>query len=368
MLFILTRCTRLLHFERGSESIDENSLHKIKKCLDNVPHVEMSWDPDPMLRNAGPAYTSNLIRDAKQELQEQIKTSNSSEATSTMDFVAIDNDSFPQSSHFDLHPSVQEYHKADGNYLGDSVDKASSSLHEQERSLDESDSVICRICEEVVPTSHLEVHSYICAYAEKCDLKCVDLDDRLLKLAEMLEIIIESFNMNVHASYDSPENSRIQIPNPGTLSEGYSPNVSDWRSKGIEGMFEDLHEMDTAFIDDSHLVSNNLRGHLGMKLGQCGPPSSAGSITSGSSTNTPRTGNFDFLWMEHNNPSELEDVQQMIELVDIARCVAGADLSKQGSHEFLLACIEDLQDVLHHSKIKALVVDTFGGRLESLLR
>ncbi|KAG5543219.1 hypothetical protein RHGRI_016093 [Rhododendron griersonianum] len=368
MLFILTRCTRLLHFERGSESIDENSLHKIKECLDSVPYVEMSWDPDPLLPNAGSAYTSNLIRDAKHELQGQIKTSNSSEATSTMDFMAINNDSFPQSSHFDLLRSVQEYHKADGNYLGDSVDKAGSSLHEQERNLGGSESVICRICEEVVPTSHLEAHSYICAYAEKCDLKCVDLDDRLLKLAEMLELIIDSFNMTFHASFDSPESSRIQIPNPGTLPEGYSPNVSEWRSKSMEGMFEDLHEMDTAFIEDSHHIINNLRGHLGMKLGQCGPPSSAGSITSGSSTNTPRAGNFDFLWMEHNNPSELEDVQQMRELVDIARCVAGTDLSEQGSHEFLLACIEDLRDVLHHSKIKALVVDTFGGRIENLLR
>lgn len=311
MLFILTRCTRLLHFERGSESIDENSLHKIKECLDSVPYVEMSWDPDPLLPNAGSAYTSNLIRDAKHELQGQIKTSNSSEATSTMDFIAINNDSFPQSSHFDLLRSVQEYHKADGNYLGDSVDKAGSSLHEQERNLGGSESVICRICEEVVPTSHLEAHSYICAYAEKCDLKCVDLDDRLLKLAEMLELIIDSFNMTFHASFDSPESSRIQIPNPGTLPEGYSPNVSEWRSKSMEGMFEDLHEMDTAFIEDSHHIINNLRGHLGMKLGQCGPPSSAGSITSGSSTNTPRAGNFDYLWMEHNNPSELEDVQQV---------------------------------------------------------
>ncbi|KAH7847099.1 hypothetical protein Vadar_021878 [Vaccinium darrowii] len=39
---------------------------------------------------------------------------------------------------------------------------------------------------------------------------------------------------------------------------------------------------------------------------------------------------------------------EMTELVDIACCVAGTDLSKQGSREFLLACIEDLQNVLHH--------------------
>lgn len=59
---------------------------------------------------------------------------------------------------------------------------------------------------------------------------------------------------------------------------------------------------------------------------------------------------------------------QMTDLVDIARCVAGTDLSEEGSHEFLLACMQDLQDVLRHSKYKALLVDTFGGRIENLLR
>lgn len=58
---------------------------------------------------------------------------------------------------------------------------------------------------------------------------------------------------------------------------------------------------------------------------------------------------------------------QMIELADIARCVADTDFSKEGS-EFLLACMHDLQDVLQHSKLKALVIDTFGSRIEKLLR
>ncbi|XP_057469292.1 probable serine/threonine protein kinase IRE4 isoform X1 [Actinidia eriantha] len=381
MLFILTRCTRLLHFERGTP-IDEKCLHKLKRCLDGVPSVEMSWDPDPVLTDYGPAFASNLMTDDKHELQEQNKVSNLPEATSCRsefpaddrnmtsrnDFMVIDRNSLSQTSQFDELSTVQEYDQINGNHLGDPVDKGSHSLHEQERSLDGSDSVLCRICEEVVPTSHLESHSYICAYAEKCDMNCLDLDERLLKLAEMLEQVIESFNLSTHASYDSPERSRIQIANPATLSEGYSPEVSEWRSKAVEGMFEDLHEMDTACIDDSYIATTNLKGHLGMKLSHCAPLSSAGSITSGSSANTPRTGNFDFLWLEYDNPSEIENVQLMTELVDIARCVASTDISKEGSYEFLLACMEDLQDVLHQSKIRALVIDTFGGRIESLLR
>lgn len=58
------------------------------------------------------------------------------------------------------------------------------------------DSVICRICEEEVTLSHLEPHSYICAYADKCEINCLDVDERLLKLEEILEQIIDSRSSN----------------------------------------------------------------------------------------------------------------------------------------------------------------------------
>lgn len=59
---------------------------------------------------------------------------------------------------------------------------------------------------------------------------------------------------------------------------------------------------------------------------------------------------------------------QINDLVDIARCGAEIDLSEDGSHEFLIACMHDLQDLFQHSKYAALLVDTFGGRIENLLR
>ncbi|KAL8089412.1 hypothetical protein AgCh_039023 [Apium graveolens] len=42
-----------------------------------------------------------------------------------------------------------------------------------------------------------------------------------------------------------------------------------------------------------------------------GPPFFAERMTSTSSTNTPRSGSFDFSWIEHDNPSGLEDLQQV---------------------------------------------------------
>lgn len=60
-------------------------------------------------------------------------------------------------------------------------------------------------------------------------------------------------------------------------------------------------------------------------------------------------------------------ILQMMDLSDIARCGASTDLSKEGSCDYLLACMQDIQAVLKQSKLKALVIDTFGGRIEKLL-
>lgn len=263
MLFILTRCTRLLHFEKQSEHIDEISLLKLKECLEKIPSCEMSW-----LLHLG------IIESNSDDI------ANKFEAEQKFDDVQND-----------VLPTIQPSHELE-NYSGN------------------DDLVICRICEEYVPTSHLESHSYICAYAEKCDINGIDVNESLLALAEILDQIIDSCTPSVHTADDSPQTSQMQISNSIVTLDNCSPKISEWRNKGVEGMFEDLHEMDTACIEDSTPVTFlNLKGFPGVKS-QYGPPSSTGSMTSASSTNTPRA-NFDFFWLEHNNPSELEDVQQV---------------------------------------------------------
>lgn len=320
MLFILTRCTRLLMFQKESEPIAEKSLHKFKKCLESVPAVETSWVPNPSITGSDSNYALYQKGDAKHKLPRQNKistvletshysSSDTADHTSRKNFV-IEQNLPPQKSELYSLSEEQQCHVVDGKIL--EVNNSScGSLHEQEQSLDGSDSVICRICEEVVPISHLESHSYICAYADKCELNCLDVDERLLKLAEILEQIAESCNSSSHPTIGSPENSRTQTANSTIPYDGYSPKISEWRNKGVEGMFEDIHEMDTAFIDDSHLGSLNFRGLLGMKLSSFGASSSTGSMTSVSSTNTPKAAHFDPFWLERNNPSELEDVQQV---------------------------------------------------------
>ncbi|ESQ30953.1 hypothetical protein EUTSA_v10011200mg [Eutrema salsugineum] len=369
LLFILTHCTRVVMFQRENEPIDESSFRKFKECLESIPALETNWVSTSRVDDSASAYSKYQRNEAGKKFKRRDKES--LEPEKSFGFGIVDDHSnnaaregyaapkqeFPsQKPHCDSKVVEQRF------YLSDEYqDKMSN---ESGKDLGGSDSVICRICEEEVSLSHLEPHSYICAYADKCEINCLDVDERLLKLEEILEQIIDSRSLNSFTQAGGLENPVLQ--KSGVASEGCSPKVNEWRNKGVEGMFEDLHEMDTAFIDESYTYPINLKSHVGAKFCHHGTSSSTGSITSVSSTNTPRTSHFDSYWLERHSP-EQEDLQLMMDLSDIARCGASTDLSKEGSCDNLLACMQDIQAVLKQSKLKALVIDTFGGRIEKLL-
>lgn len=43
MLYILTRCNRLLQLHKDGGEMNVNSLEKFRRCLESVPNVEMKW-------------------------------------------------------------------------------------------------------------------------------------------------------------------------------------------------------------------------------------------------------------------------------------------------------------------------------------
>ncbi|KAL3640836.1 hypothetical protein CASFOL_015804 [Castilleja foliolosa] len=361
MLFILTRCTRLLHFEKDSGPVNEQSLDKLRECLERIPSVDMNWVVNKGFADSDTGLVTKQ-GDAKEKLHLDEIVSRSEEPGTEIreNHISVDQKR-SQSSLTDLSDAVQ-FDKVDDMFQMESMNR------EKENNADDSNLVICRICEEFVPAIHLEPHSYICAFADKCVSKNQDVNERLLELAELLEHLLELRNSSNHETYINPEVLRTRPSNSTLTAENHSPKCSECRSKGMDGMLEDLHEMDTACIDDSHLANLvSLKSHLLTKVNQYGSPSSNGSMTSTSSTNSPRA-NIDIFWLDQNNLSEQEDMQQMYDLADIARCVARTDLSEEGSSEFLLACMHDLKEILQHSKYSALLVDTFGGRIENLLR
>lgn len=58
----------------------------------------------------------------------------------------------------------------------------------------------------------------------------------------------------------------------------------------------------------------------------------------------------------------------MNELADIARCAGNTPLDDSRSLPYLLTCLEDLKVVTDRRKFDALTVETFGARIEKLIR
>ncbi|XP_020105380.1 probable serine/threonine protein kinase IRE4 isoform X3 [Ananas comosus] len=341
MLYILTRCNRLLQLHKDGGEMNVNSLEKFRRCLESVPNVEMKWVDS----SANAEIGLNNIAERPDLYRHEIKEQTETPICSTGRFENFSS------------PWTQKIQYT--TYL----------FHDQEGYHEGLDMVICRICEENVPASHLESHSYICAYAEKCVSEGLDVDEQLVKIADLLEQIVESYNTILGELCSSPENSRVQNASLTLEYEGQLPKAQEWHTKGAEGMFEDLHQMDTAYLDDSHIAcTNSIKSLAAIKLGELNLTCTSGSLTPASSINTPNAGHFDLFWLEHSNPSQHEDVNQMNELADLARRIAHTDCAIEGAAGCLDIWLHILLQILRQEKLKALVVDTFGGRIMKLLK
>jgi serine/threonine protein kinase len=264
----------------------------------------------------------------------------------------------PKESSIQSSVSSKHQHRISWGYWGD-----------QQNLAEETYAMICRICEEEVPTSHLEEHLRICTIADRCDLKGLSVDERLRRISETLEKIMELYTPKSSQAMGggSPDVGKACNMSVTEESEGPSPKLSDWSRRGSEDMLDYLPEIDG--MDESRgLATMSCKTRFGPKSEQGMATSSAGSMTPRSPLTTPRTCQIDMLLAEKTSFCEYEDLPQINELVDIARCVATANSNDERALEYLVSCLEDLRDVLQHCKAEALTVDTFGRRIERLLR
>ncbi|KAL9170044.1 hypothetical protein ABFS82_04G118100 [Erythranthe guttata] len=258
-------------------------------------------------------------------------------------------------------PIPKHQHKVSWGYWGD------------QPGVEES-SIICRICEEEVPTLHVEDHSRICAIADRCDQKGIRVNDRLLQIADTLEKLMESFSggKDLQNAAVSPDGgAKVSNSSLTEESELVSPKFSDWSRRGSEDMLDCFAEVDnnnTPMDDMKVLPSISCRTRFGPKSDQGMTTSSAGSMTPRSPLMTPRTSPIDLLLSGKGAFSEHGDLPQMSELADIARCVANTPLDDDRSLQYLLSCLEDLKVVIDRRKFDSLTVDTFGARIEKLIR
>ncbi|CAI9294397.1 unnamed protein product [Lactuca saligna] len=150
-----------------------------------------------------------------------------------------------------------------------------------------------------------------------------------------------------------------------------SPKLSDWSGRGSEDMldcFPDRGDKSVSMDDLKAHPSMSCRTRFGPKFNQGMTTSSAGSMTPRSPLMTPKTSQIDMLLAGKGVYYEHHDLPQMNELADIARCDGNTPLDDDRSLSYLLTCLDDLRVVTDRRKFDALIVETFGARIEKLIR
>uniref|UniRef100_A0A804N4J4 non-specific serine/threonine protein kinase n=1 Tax=Zea mays TaxID=4577 RepID=A0A804N4J4_MAIZE len=181
--------------------------------------------------------------------------------------------------------------------------------------------MICRICDFEIPMACAEGHFVVCTLADRCDAKGHSADQRLLRVAEVLDRVLACF---------------------GPLGGGRASTSSESDSNAAD--HEALSHLLT--VPSTELFSE----------GALTPAS--GSLPQ-SPLLTPRTSHAESQLTKHRAFADLESSQQIESLVAIARGVEGVKSSEYNSLEDLSSYLEDLNAVIDTRKI-----DDTGGAAE----
>ncbi|XP_057758496.1 probable serine/threonine protein kinase IREH1 [Arachis stenosperma] len=423
MLFILTRCTRLLQFHKESGLAEDEHVFNLRQS--RVLHSAEKAVPPGLARDVKSSSAAKASKSStKKAYSQEQRTLNWKKGVTQSENLSLPADDDP-SKHFEppsgrdrmasckkfpsptgkspkeadqlkehgygkVEPpktSSSKRFSSDGDLSSaklpellpakDSQDHASKHHHkvswgywgDQQNNSEES-SIICRICEEEVATSHVEDHSRICLVADRCDQKGLSVNERLVRIAETLEKMESCTQKDTQQIVGSPDVAKVSNSSMTEESDVVSPKLSDWSRRGSEDMLDCFPEDDNSvFMDDlKGLPLMSCKTRFGPKSEQGMTTSSAGSMTPRSPLMTPRTSQIEMLLAGKGAYSEHDDLPQMNELADIARCVANAPLDDDRSTSYLLSCLDDLRVVVDRRKFDALTVETFGTRIEKLIR
>lgn len=190
-------------------------------------------------------------------------------------------------------------------------------------------SMICRICEVEIPVVHVEEHSRICTIADRCDLKGLTVNERLERVAETLEKIMDSWTpKSTPRSNDSPRAS-LEVARMSTSSthddlNEMSPKQNSLPCQCSEDMIDRVPYVDNAFSLDNLNVLPEMSCDKNSTLTTPdigAQTSSAGSLTPRSPLLTPRTSQIELLLSGHRTMTELQNPQQVCYCVDLLPCM-----------------------------------------------
>ncbi|KAK4489445.1 hypothetical protein RD792_005254, partial [Penstemon davidsonii] len=398
LLFILSRCTRLVQFQKESGYEEDHVLasHQLS---------DLGVYPERVLGESVGGKESLEIPTYKLYEQDKSNLSNNqdhiTEEVNTAKSVASSTGSFRMSSWKKL-PSAAEKNRKDHDSLEtSSIDKSDNLKHKgeidgvrstctpvcqaehgEEKSrrvtwgvwdqhhLTYEDSLICRICEVEIPTFHVEQHSRICTIADRCDLKGLTVNERLQRVADTLEKILESWTpKGSDTGIGSPDVARVSASNlPEELDE-LTPKGSSLSGQCSGVMLNCVSEADNSFlVDELHNSLNASRELHDLTHDRDMRASSAGSLTPRSPLATPRMTHIEILMSGRRTISEFENYHQIHKLLEIARSVVNINGNDYSTLEDMIEQLEELKYAIQDRKVDALVVETFGRRIEKLLQ
>ncbi|KAJ0977059.1 hypothetical protein J5N97_012533 [Dioscorea zingiberensis] len=185
---------------------------------------------------------------------------------------------------------------------------------------DEKMKMICRICDFEIPTVHAEGHFRVCTFADRCDMKGLSVDQRLERVADILEKILE------YCLSKCPDNAAIGHED-GQASASTSAKESDLTSDQsilscppstdpIDCIPEATGSATTKDLKDlpSILLSTN-----SAILDQGPMVLSSGSVTPNSPLPTPDSSHISLLLGGMGVLSEHENSQQVLKKADMIR-------------------------------------------------
>lgn len=377
MLFILTRCTRLLQFHKESGLAEDEHVFHLRQSLQpadkqvppgpekdgkmpldvkalkapstrkfysqeqsewkkdsasgnlqpSIPEITKSvdksldfaasrnrmasWKKFPSPTGKSPKEAVSVKEESTDNIMQTSKTLENRRGMGDAELATNKVPEPPPSKEAHVSPTLPKHqHKPSWGYWGD------------QPSVSDESSIICRICEEEVPTLHVEDHSRICAIADRCDQKGLRVNERLITIADTLEKLMESFSAkDIQHSAGSPDGAKVSNSSVTEESELVSPKYSDWSRRGSEDMLECFADADNTTMDDMKVLpSMSCRTRFGPKSDQGMTTSSAGSMTPRSPLMTPRTSPIDLLLSGKGAFSEHGDLPQVYPRLTILHC------------------------------------------------
>ncbi|CAD5166016.1 unnamed protein product [Musa acuminata subsp. malaccensis] len=397
ILFILTRCTRLIQFQKeGGYGGNEHVLGLYQ--LSDLGFYSESGDGGLKISSSAKDMKERMIRKRFQEHMylSQDFTGHCTDSTASRARISSwkklpssteknqkkdhdEKDEFPSKKVLDSLPPIGkptlgahgDTESLDTTELCSKIlGSSTGQLSERKDSADYSGDqripahvkpkMICRICDYEIPTIYAEGHFRACTVADKCDSKGLTIDERLERVAEILEKLLVSCTLK-RSDISEIHHGVVKV-GASCLTEGSEvPSQCQYHSSSPS-------DADIIYREFAgNLIANNLNEQPAM-LGNSRSALSSGSMTPQSPLMTPRTGQLDLLLSGTKAFADHENFQQIESLLDIVHCIARIKTYNYNSLEKMCSYLEDLNAVIDTRKVDALVVETFGRRITKLLQ